>query len=119
MTELEVVICEASLQLQLRLKLGFCPRVQTGKKAGEVEVPSPSLSFSLIAHWSDSKASVISTASFLSSKPVRKMFVFFHFFMDGKAYHKHKSHTDALITTLLAIYWPLAVFRNVLIHFFC
>lgn len=32
MTELEVVICEASLRLQLRLKHSFCPRVQTGKE---------------------------------------------------------------------------------------
>lgn len=32
MTELGVVICEASLRHRHRLKLSFCPLVQTGKK---------------------------------------------------------------------------------------
>lgn len=54
------------------------PRSNRQEMGGEVEVPSPSLSLRLVARWSDSKASAISAAGFLSSRPLRKMFVLFH-----------------------------------------
>lgn len=85
MTELELVICEASLRLRLRLKLSFCPLLQTGQKAGEVDVPSQSLSFSLTARRSDSKAPALSTASFLSTKTLRKLLVLFIYLCTGMA----------------------------------
>lgn len=70
--ELELVICEASSQLQLCLKFSFCPLVQTGQKAGGVDIASLSLSFSLTARWSNTKPPALFTADFISDKTLRK-----------------------------------------------
>lgn len=85
-TEVQLVICEASLQLQLCLKLSFCPSVQTDRKVGELYVPSPSLSFSLTALWGDSKAS---RRRFSFSKIIEEIVGFVHsvdYFHDLTAY---------------------------------
>lgn len=82
MTELELVICELSLRLQLRLKLSFCPLVQTGQNAGDVNAGAPSLSFRLTAPWSIRKSSSMATFHFdFQSKTLRKLFVLFNYFL--------------------------------------